>query len=66
MMNIKRLREQQKLDQASFWNPVGISQSGGSRYEARGRIPQPVQMLLTIRYGTNSQRSRVMQQLLGK
>jgi transcriptional regulator with XRE-family HTH domain len=33
---VKYLREQSGLSQRTFWKPLGVGQSGGSRYE-RGR-----------------------------
>ena len=38
-----------------FWKRVGVTQSGGSRYESGRNIPRPVQLLLTLVYGTDMQ-----------
>ena len=43
------------MNQTGFWSRVGVTQSGGSRYEAGRRIPVPTQCLLTITYGTRKQ-----------
>jgi transcriptional regulator with XRE-family HTH domain len=52
----KALREKHRLTQAQFWNRIGITQSGGSRYESSDRaIPAPVQLLLAITYGRDWQ-----------
>ena len=44
-------RKKLGLTQAQYWNPVGVTQSGGSRYENGREIPQTVQTLLELRYG---------------
>ncbi len=42
-------------NQHDFWSRIGVTQSGGSRYESGRRIPRPVQILLTLRCGTPRQ-----------
>lgn len=49
------MRNRRQLNQTEFWRRVGVSQSGGSRYESGRKIPRPVQMLLHIAYGTERQ-----------
>lgn len=49
---IKALRKLLKLSQVEFWERIGITQSGGSRYEAGRSIPLSTLMLLQIVYGT--------------
>ena len=44
------LRLKLGLTQVEFWERVGVTQSGGSRYENGRRIPTPVRMLLKIVY----------------
>lgn len=51
------------LSQSQFWSPVGITQSGGSRYESGRNIPRPVQKLLVIAYGTEAQRTKIIDRL---
>lgn len=46
----KALREQAGETQAIFWKAVGLTQSGGSRYEGGQTIPKPVRLLIFIRY----------------
>ena len=46
----KRLREQAGLSQKAFWEPVGITQSGGCRYENGHPIPKPTRILVFARY----------------
>lgn len=44
----KELRIQLGLTQADFWAPVGISQSGGSRYESGRKLPAATSALLHL------------------
>lgn len=47
---VKALRRKLKLNQAQFWGPLGVTQSGGSRYETERTIPRPVRKLLYVFY----------------
>jgi DNA-binding transcriptional regulator YiaG len=38
---VRRLRNQCKLNQSDFWSRFGVTQSGGSRYESGRTIPRP-------------------------
>ncbi len=49
-MNPRALRDRLGLDQQQFWSRVGVTQSGGSRYEAGRRLPKPVAELLRLCY----------------
>jgi transcriptional regulator with XRE-family HTH domain len=50
-MDVRLLREFSGLNQTDFWASVGITQSGGSRYESGERgLPKPVQHLLRLVY----------------
>ena len=64
-MNVKTIRSKAGLNQADFWSRVGVTQSGGSRYESGRAIPRPVQMLLDIAYGTDAQARKTMNRLQG-
>lgn len=47
----KVLRKSLKHSQWRFWNAVGVTQSGGCRYEQEEMsIPQPVRILIFARY----------------
>ncbi|TDR82139.1 helix-turn-helix domain-containing protein [Paludibacterium purpuratum] len=46
----RALRVQLDLNQQEFWSAIGVTQSGGSRYENDRRIPKPVMELLRLRY----------------
>jgi len=43
---IAEFRKSLGLNQSQFWETVGVTQSGGSRYETGRNIPKPVLMLL--------------------
>lgn len=45
---LKAIRKKIGLNQATFWQRFGITQSGGSRYESGREVPEPVQILLNI------------------
>jgi len=44
----KELRIQLGLTQGGFWAPVGVSQSGGSRYETGRKLPASISTLLHL------------------
>ena len=52
---IQDFRRKHQMNQLEFWKRVGVTQSGGSRYESGRNIPRPVQLLLTLVYGTDMQ-----------
>lgn len=39
------------LNQSEFWSRIGVTQSGGSRYETGRKMPKPVAMLVELVYG---------------
>lgn len=43
------------INQQQFWSRLGVTQSGGSRYESGRDIPLPVLMLLHIAYAPEKQ-----------
>ncbi len=47
---IKTLRRKLGLNQEAFWSPIGVTQSGGSRYESDRNIPAPTSMLIQLVY----------------
>ena len=46
--NIKDIRRNLGLNQMEFWSKLGVTQSGGSRYESGRNMPKPVRELLRI------------------
>ena len=49
-MNVLTIRRATGLNQQQFWSAIGVTQSGGSRYENGRRIPKPVQTLVNAVY----------------
>lgn len=50
MLNVKSFRMQLKMTQTDFWLKLGVTQSGGSRYETGRAMPVQVAELLRIVY----------------
>lgn len=47
-IDVRALRRKLGLNQQQFWSKLGVTQSGGSRYESGRNIPRPVQHLLRL------------------
>jgi len=47
---IRHMRFLSGLNQQQFWNAVGVTQSGGSRYESNRAVPKSVQELIRLKY----------------
>ena len=47
--NIAAYRQKLGLNQQVFWSGLGVTQSGGSRYESGRNLPKPVALLLMLR-----------------
>ena len=45
---LKALRQDCGMSQDAFWTKIGVSQSGGSRYESGRRIPAPVAQMIDL------------------
>lgn len=61
----KELRQKLRLNQLEFWGPLGVTQSGGSRYESGRDMPKPVRMLLHLAYAPEKQAGAMMECLRG-
>jgi len=48
LTNPKDIRRKLGLNQQEFWTKIGVTQSGGSRYESGREMPKPVQELLRL------------------
>ena len=46
----REIRRKLGLNQNDFWSKVGVTQSGGSRYESGRNIPPPVRELVRLLY----------------
>ncbi len=42
------IRRKLGLNQSEFWGKIGVTQSGGSRYETGRNMPRPVRELLRL------------------
>jgi transcriptional regulator with XRE-family HTH domain len=47
-IDVREIRHKLGLNQSEFWSSIGVTQSGGSRYESGRSIPRPVQALLRL------------------
>ena len=63
---IKVQRLKLGMNQSEFWGPVGVTQSGGSRFEHGRDIPEPVKILLEIAYGTEKKCAGIVNKLRSK
>ena len=48
VLNPREMRRRLGLNQEQFWTQIGVTQSGGSRYESGRSMPRPVQELLRL------------------
>ncbi|MBC6962347.1 MAG: transcriptional regulator [Nitrosomonas sp.] len=46
--NPREIRQKLGLNQHEFWSKVGVTQSGGSRYESGREMPKAVRELLRL------------------
>ena len=47
-IDARDIRKKLGLNQQQFWAKVGVTQSGGSRYESGRNMPRPVRELLRL------------------
>ncbi len=50
-------------NQLEFWGPIGVTQSGGSRYESGRDMPKSVRILLHLAYAPEKQARALMEYL---
>ena len=48
VLNPREIRRRLGLNQEQFWTRIGVTQSGGSRYESGREMPKPVRELLRL------------------
>ena len=51
-LDFSKIAEHRKklgANQHAFWSPLGVTQSGGSRYESGRNLPKPVALLVALR-----------------
>jgi transcriptional regulator with XRE-family HTH domain len=56
---VRELRRTLGLNQSEFWAHFQVTQSGGSRYESGREIPDSVQVLLNIAFGTDTKAAAI-------
>lgn len=47
-VDARDIRRKLAMNQQQFWSKLGVTQSGGSRYESGRNMPRPVQHLLRL------------------
>ena len=62
----RQVRNKLHLNQAEFWGPLNVTQSGGSRYESGRAMPGPVKLLVNIVHGSPRQAERLVSYLRSK
>jgi DNA-binding transcriptional regulator YiaG len=48
IFNPREIRQRLGMNQEEFWTRIGVTQSGGSRYEGGRSMPRPVRELLRL------------------
>ena len=51
--SVRARRKELGLNQNAFRRRVAVTQSAGSRYESERDIPEPIQLLLQLAYGSD-------------
>ncbi|MDR2451431.1 MAG: helix-turn-helix domain-containing protein [Candidatus Accumulibacter sp.] len=46
--DVREIRRKLGMNQQQFWSKLGVTQSGGSRYESGRNMPRPVRELLRL------------------
>ena len=47
-VDVREIRRKLGMNQSQFWSKIGVTQSGGSRYESGRNMPRPVRELLRL------------------
>lgn len=63
--NYKLTRQKLSMNQHEFWSRIGVTQSGGSRYENGRSVPEPTATLVVLTYGTQEKALEVLAKLRG-
>ena len=62
IINPREIRRKLGLNQQEFWTQIGVTQSGGSRYESGRNMPKPVRELLRLVHVEQIDLTRVKQE----
>lgn len=57
--NPREIRRKLGMNQQEFWTKIGVTQSGGSRYESGRDMPKPVRELLRLVHMENVDLTKV-------
>lgn len=57
---IRAVRKALKLTQGEFWERIGVTQSGGSRYETGRAVPPSTVLLLQVVYGSEKESAELV------
>lgn len=49
-IDTREIRDEIGMNQKQFWSALGVTQSGGSRYESGRNMPKPVRELFRLLY----------------
>jgi transcriptional regulator with XRE-family HTH domain len=58
-IDAREIRRKMGMNQQQFWSKLGVTQSGGSRYESGRNMPRPVQQLLRLVHVENIDITRI-------
>lgn len=58
--SVRARRKELRLSQGAFWGRVAVTQSAGSRYESERDLPEPIQLLLQLAYGTDEEAQELL------
>ena len=64
-IDAREIRRKLGMNQQQFWSTLGVTQSGGSRYESGRNMPKPVRELLRL-VTSNKSTSRASSAKTGK
>ena len=48
VLNPREIRRRLGMNQEQFWTQIGVTQSGGSRYESGREMPRPSNVLVPL------------------
>lgn len=61
----KKMRVNLDLNQHEFWSRVGVTQSGGSRYESGRKVPAPTKTVVDLAYAPAKKALEALAKLRG-
>jgi len=63
--NYRDFRRKLDINQSKFWSRLGVTQSGGSRYESGRNVPKPTQTMIDLAYSPMKQAIKLLAELRG-